>query len=56
MAKISHLSHVMIMQATKPHAVCIHNLGARAQKWSHDLKSLESANNTQLNIIMLLQL
>ena len=41
MAKTSHLSHVIIMQTTKPHAASARNLGARARKTELCLKSPE---------------
>jgi len=42
--KSSHLSHVMIMQTTKPHEVCIRNLRGRVEKADPGLKSPKLAS------------
>ena len=41
MAKTSLLSHVIIMQTTKPHVACARNLGAHAcEIWNQALSPL----------------
>ena len=41
MTKTSILSHVIIMETTKPHAACIRNLGAHERKTDPGLNSPE---------------
>jgi len=54
LAKTSILSHVIIMETTKPNAACVRNLGAHARKTDPGLNSPEQCEDCTYLLLLLL--